>query len=67
MTVRDLIEELSKYPPHMPVKVTLDHIYGGFNDKGEFHGDMPIPLGRAEAMPAYNVRNEGTHILIESE
>lgn len=66
MNVRDLIDELSKYPPHMPVRVTLSEICGGFNDKGEFRDDMVIPLGREEAIEADRVTHQGNHILIES-
>lgn len=66
MNVRDLIDELSKYPPHMPVRVTLMEIYGGYDDSGEFRDDMVIPLGKEEAIEADRVSHEGNHVLILS-
>lgn len=67
MTVADLIDELKKYSPHLPVKVMLSEVYGGFNDSGEFVDDMRIPLTKEDALDADVVRHEGNHVLIESK
>ena len=67
MNAKDLIDELSKYPPHTPVKVLLGAIYGGYNDAGQFVDDMEINLTISDATDAYDVRYEGTYVLIKGE
>lgn len=68
MNVRDLIDELSKYPPHVEVRVFIPTIYGSFDDKGNFMPERIIPLSKdTDSAIADIVRYEGSHILIESK
>lgn len=57
MTNRELIAELSRYAAHLEIQVKLSHI---------IHEDSEMALGDCDMLPAYNVRNEGTFLLIES-
>lgn len=63
MSVADLIEELKKYPPHIPVKVLLSSVITGPESGGE---PVQINLGPEEALEAGAVIFEGNHVLIES-
>ena len=66
MNVREVIEELSKYPQHLPVKVLLSEVYGGYCD-GQFVDDLVMDLCPEDAIEADYVRYEGQFVLIESK
>ncbi len=68
MNVRDLIDELSRMPQHVPVRVFVPMIYGGNDNQGQFNGEMEIPLSKdSDATEADIVRFEGNHVLIEGK
>lgn len=67
MNVRDLMDELSRYPPHMPVKVLIPVIYGAYGQDGQFKDDREIVLSVDDATEAYTVRHQGNHVLIEGK
>lgn len=63
----DLIDELSRYPRHLPVKVVLSEICGG-GDAQEINDDAPpIKLCKEDAIEAAFVTHEGAFLLIESK
>lgn len=63
MNVRDLIDELSRLPPHLPVKVLLSEVIMLPQEGGE---PYEVTLSAEDAIEADRVRYEGNHILIES-
>lgn len=66
MTVSDLIDELSRMPQYLPVKVLLSEIIGTYDDTGKFRDDKAVVLGEGDAIEADTVRHEGNHVLIRS-
>jgi methanogenic corrinoid protein MtbC1 len=66
MNVEQVIEELSKYPRHLPVKVLLSEVYGGYVD-GQFNDEICMDLCPEDAIEADYVRYEGQFVLIESK
>jgi hypothetical protein len=64
VSVADLIEELKKYPPYIPVKVLTSHVITGPESGGEA---VEIDLGPEDALEADVVIFEGSHVLIESK
>lgn len=68
MNVQDLIDELSKMPPHLPVRVFIPTVYGGNDGDGNFDPDLEVHLSKdCDSWDADKVRYEGGHILIEAE
>ena len=67
MTVSELIEELSKLPQYLPVKVMLTEVYGGNDEQGQFVDDLKMNLTENDAIEAEYIRHEGTFILIVSK
>lgn len=60
MTVADLITELQRLPPDLPVRVLLDRVYSVPND-GE------ITLCESDALPLDTVRRSGGYVLLTGE
>jgi hypothetical protein len=63
----DLIDELSRYPRHLPVKVVISEIYGAQDLAGDFNDEYRIELNREDAIEAEAVVHEGAFLLIESK
>ena len=61
MTVADLIAELSKQPPHKPVRVVLPEIY-----MADESGEWTQPLCELDAAEAKQVTNEGGFVLVSA-
>lgn len=62
MTIGDLLDELAKYPRHMPVHVVMESVW--LNDE---LGSHQIFIEKSEAQPLDRVTFEGNHVLLESE
>ena len=62
MTAAEVIAELMKFPPHMPVKVVTSECY--FADES---GESQITLCEEDATEADYVRYQGNHILIQGK
>jgi len=67
MTVGELIDELSKQPKYLPVKVMLTEVYGCYDETGQFVDDKPMALNENDAIEAEYIRHEGTFILVVSK
>lgn len=67
MNVRDLIDELSRLPQHLPVRIFVPEIIGGYDDRGMWR-DHEIPLSKdCDFAVADIVRYEGSHVMIEGK
>lgn len=60
MTVADLIAELQRLPPDLPVRVLLDRVYSILDDD-------EITLCDADALPLYSVRAGGGYVLLTGD
>ena len=63
LTVRQLIAELQRMPPDKTVKVLLSSVS---IDDGSL-GSYELDLSDEDALPADEVRDLGSHVLIRSE
>lgn len=63
MTVTELIEELKRLPPHLPVRVMPESIT--LRDE---HGEGDVPLWPAlDATEVDFVRYEGSYVLVQGK
>ena len=60
MKVTELITELQKMPPNMPVRVVVESV----THVGEF-GDEEISLNDSDAMESDTVQNVGNCVLVK--
>jgi hypothetical protein len=67
MTNGELIEELSRYARHLPVKVVISTFYGAYDATGQFVDDLEIDLSPEDAIEASHVTHGGNFLLIESK
>lgn len=67
MTNGELIDELSRYARHLPVKVLLSEVCGTMDADGKFMDDAVQILSPSDAIEADHVTHEGAFLLIESK
>jgi len=64
MIVSELIAELQRLPPYLPVKILIAEISEHDGESGE---RIYITLSPEDARTAHTVIHEGNYVLIESE
>lgn len=62
MTAAEIIAELQKFPPHLPVRVVTTEVY-----HADELGESQITLCEEDATEADFVSYQGTHILIQGK
>ena len=69
MTIAELMEHLTRYPSHLPVKILLSEVLVQDTDtNGKATSDFyPLILCESDAIEADRVLFNGNHVLIESK
>ena len=62
MTAAEIIAELIKFPPNLPVRVVTQSVY-----HADESGESQITLCEQDATEADYVRYEGNHVLIQGK